>query len=175
MSQTYTPVADCPWVKALEALKTKIADSSLAFSRFCSAVFGKAPVVYARSGTENNAAYWDVPLTDCPAVLLTAVNTPPVRDLGSGNEQWHVSFAVTAKYELRDRDQRKAIAANYDLVRTIAYAYRTGTLDILQGVPNVGAWTIDGDLTPTLAAAGAQTTARTTFVIRFRFHHAFLG
>lgn len=168
-------VTDCPWVKALDALREKIEDDTLAFSKFCVATFGRAPKVFARYGTENNAAYWDVPLTECPAVLLTTVNTPPVTDLGAGNEQWHLSFAVTAKYELRDRDQRKALAANYDLLRTIAYRFRTGSLDILQGVPNVGAWTIDGDLTPTLAQAGAQTTARTTFVIRFRFHHAFLG
>lgn len=175
MPLDYTPVADCPWVKALEALAAKVGDATLSFSKFCDAIFGRVPKVYARSGTENNAAYWDVPLSDCPSVQITTVNTPPVVDLGAGNEQWHLSFAVTAKYELRDRDQRKALAANYELLRTIAYKARTGTMDILQGVPNVGAWTIDGDLTPTLAVAGAQTTAKTTFVIRFRFHHAFLG
>ncbi len=170
-----TPINDCPWVKALRALATKIEDPSLAFVKACIQHFGRAPKVFRRNATENNAAYWDVPLTDCPSVLLTAVNTPAVLDLGAGNEQWHLSFAVTAKYELRDRNQEAALVANYDLLRTIAYKARTGTLDILQGVPNVGAWEIEGDLTPQIALAGAQTTAKTTFVIRFRFHHAFLG
>lgn len=175
MPQNYTPVADCPWVKVAEKIREKLLDQTLAFYKFCVAVFGKVPQVFARFGTDNNAAYWEPPLTECPAVLVTAVNTPPGDDYGAGNEQWHLSFAITAKYELADRDQRKALAANFDLLRTLFYRFRPGTLDILTGVPGVGKYEIVGDLTPQIAQAGAQTTARTTFIVQFTLFDAIFG
>lgn len=176
MSQEYTPIASCPWNLVLDAIGAKISDTTMAFHKYCVATWGKTPKVFLRSGTENNAAYWDPVLTDCPAVLVTAANTPPVDDHGSGNEQWHLTFAITAKYELKDRNQKAGIAGNYNLLRALCANARIGTLDgIKTASPSVGKWEIEGDLTPQIALAGAQTTAKTTFLLRITLHHAFLG
>lgn len=174
MAMDYIPVADNPWVKVLEAIRAQIADDALSWHKFCVAIFGKAPKTFARYSTENNAAYWDPPLTDCPAVLITAINTPPLEDLGAGNEQWHLSFAMTVKAELRDRDQRKGLAANYELLRTLMHDFRNGPLNRIRAAGGASVVFI-GDLTPQIAQAGAQTTAKTTFVMQVTLHHAFLG
>lgn len=177
MSLVLTPLATAnnPWVKILAALTAKIASTDLSFYKYCAdaANFNKAPVIHSRIGTANGASYWEPVLSECPAVLISTVNTPFLDDHGAGNEQSHLTFAIVAKYELRDRDSRKALAANYELLRTIHAGYRPGTLDPLRSL--CGNYEVQGDLAPTIATAGAQTTARTLFAVRFMLTNTFLG
>lgn len=176
MPLDFIPIDQNPWVKVLDQVRLQIADEDLSFHKFCVATFAKAPRVFARYGTGDNAAYWDVPLTDCPSVLLTSINTPFVPDQGAGYEEWRLAFSITVKFELRDRDQRKAIAGNYELLRTINHKFRgPGTLNRIRSSGGVKNMEFRGDMTPEIALAGSQTTAKTTFVVLIGMIEAFRG
>lgn len=172
-------VADNPWVKVVTALRAKILSTDLSFVAACQALFGKAPQVWARFDNQEIGAadgYFDPPLPMCPVVLLTPVNTPPFEDDGMGQDKWSLSYSVIAKYELRDGDSRKALSANYELLRTIMWGYKPGSLDTLRPAhAGLKKYSIAGDLTPNIAKASAQTVAKTMFVIRFEAIEGFLG
>lgn len=176
-----TPIAvdDNPWVKVVTALRAKILNTDLSFVAACLALFNKAPKVWARFDREeagSDDGFWDPPLSTCPVVLLTPVNTPPFEDDGMGQDKWSISYSVIVKYEIPDGDHRKALAANYELLRTIMWAYKPGSLDPIRPAhAGLKKYFIAGDLTPNIAQAKGQTIARTMFVIRFEAIEGFLG
>lgn len=169
-------VADNPWVKILAAVKAKILRADLSFRPFCVATFNRAPEVFASDGSPGGDQPWEPPLTRCPAVRLSVVNTPPFEDQGSGQDLWTFSIGVLVKFDLKTRDQRQAVAGMWELARTLFKDWRTGTLDtIKQAHTGMKLYRVIGDLTPTFMEEDSQGVGKAFFILQFELVEGFLG
>lgn len=176
MSLAPLATADSPGVKILAAVKATLTDADLSFVPFCVREFGKAPVVYAFDGTSGQDEPWEPPLTRCPAVRLTVVNTPPFEDRGQGGDRWTFSLGVLTKFDLKARDQRVAIAGMWELARTLFHRWREGLGNRIRAsfTGNIG-YEIIGDVTPQFMEEGAQTVGKSFFVLQVAFIGGVLG
>lgn len=178
MSLTLDPLADEDdrWLMAIDRLAAKLRNPDLSFHKYLVANGFEAPNVFEHRGVNFGDQLWDPPLDLCPAVVILATPSSPPQDRGAGDERWYFNVLVNFKIWVKDSDQKKALRAYHELIRTIFAGWRPGTLDPLSTIPGVGYHAITSDLSVVLltAQSGGQV-GRASFVLQFSIHERILG
>lgn len=178
MPLTLEPLQDSEdkWVLALERLSAKIKDPNLSFHKYLVAKGFPAPNVFDHTATGVGDQVFDPPRDLCPAVVLYTTPTLPGEDRGAGNERWYFDVGILFKIFVPEKDQRIAIRAMHELIRTVFAGWRTGTLDPLSTIPGVGYQNLTQDVAPVfMQPSVGSSIGRATMTLRFSFAEAIYG